>query len=65
MALLAFGSVWRGILLTQPVFNLYPYWIDGVLDIAASAWSKVLISLTPRRRQLARWQRSRACKLGY
>ena len=34
--------------------SLYLYWIDGVLDIAASASSKVLISLTPRRRQLAR-----------
>ena len=42
-----------------------PYGIDGSLDIAANAWSKVLISRTPLRRQLARWQRSRACRLGY
>ena len=26
--------------------SLYLYWIDGVLDIAASAWSKVLTKIT-------------------
>ncbi len=42
-----------------------PYGIDGSPDTAANPWSKVLISRTPLRRQLARWQRSRACRLGY
>ena len=38
---------------SQPISSR-PYGIDGLLDTAAKVWSKVLISRTPRRLQLAR-----------
>ena len=56
-----------GVLVNQPVAAqlLGLYGIDGLPNMAAKVWSKVLISRTPRRRQLARRQRSRACRVGY
>ena len=56
-SLLAFGLrlEWhtQSVACSQPISSR-PYGIDGLLDTAANAWSKVLISRTPRRLQLAR-----------